>query len=119
MRRCFTRRRHAARQDRGLDECHPSAKNDSSAASGDSRLPAIPADAGPLAGRSHRGLHECHPSAKNDSSAASGDSRLPAIPADAGPLAGRSHRYPINGMWKPGASLPSSGQRAVIALPRV
>ena len=27
--------------------------------------------------------------------------------------------YPISGMWKPGAALPSSGQRAVTALPRV
>ena len=27
--------------------------------------------------------------------------------------------YPITGMWKPGAALPSSGQRAVITLVRV
>ena len=30
-----------------------------------------------------------------------------------------SSRYPIIGMWKPGAALPSSGQREVIVLPRV
>ena len=28
-------------------------------------------------------------------------------------------RYPSVGMWKPGAALPSSGQRVVIALARV
>jgi hypothetical protein len=37
----------------------------------------------------------------------------------AGVTEGRSRGYPITGMWNPGATLPSSGQRAVIALPRV
>jgi hypothetical protein len=34
-------------------------------------------------------------------------------------LSGFADRQPISGMWKPGAALPSSGQRAVTVFNRV